>query len=101
MVVSTAPAPISSGSYLNYTAPFVYPSTNHPSAIDTLNPASLSSIGSAPTGISSGSYLNPNVTVTIVDNTSGLIDVVTDATQQATANGINTRLVRNTGGLNW
>jgi hypothetical protein len=42
-----------------------------------------------------------NVTVTIVDNTSGLISVVTDATQQASANGINTRLVRNTGGLSW
>ena len=42
-----------------------------------------------------------NVTVTIVDNTSGLIDVVTNATQQASANGINTRLIRNTGGLSW
>ena len=42
-----------------------------------------------------------NVTVTIVDNTSGLIDVVTNATQQATANGNNVRLVRNTGGLSW
>lgn len=42
-----------------------------------------------------------NVTVTIVDNTSGLIDVVTNATQQASANGVNTRLIRNTGGLNW
>ena len=42
-----------------------------------------------------------NQTITIVDNTSGLIQVVTDATQQATANGINTRLVRNTGSLNW
>jgi hypothetical protein len=48
---------------------------------------------------------NPNlkqqVTVTIIDNTSGIIDMVTDATQQASANGINTRLIRNTGGLSW
>ena len=42
-----------------------------------------------------------NVTVTIVDNTSGLIDVVTNATQQASANGISTRILRNTGSLEW
>lgn len=42
-----------------------------------------------------------NVQVTIVDNTSGLISVITDATQQASANGINARLVRNTGNLSW
>ena len=42
-----------------------------------------------------------NVTVTIVDNTSGLIDVVTNATQQASANGISTRILRNTGSLDW
>jgi hypothetical protein len=42
-----------------------------------------------------------NVQVTIVDNTSGLIDVITDATQQGSANGVNTRILRNTGNLNW
>ena len=46
-------------------------------------------------------YSQGQTTITIVDNTSGLISVVTDATQQATANGINTRLVRNTGSLEW
>ena len=46
-------------------------------------------------------YSQGQTTITIVDNTSGLISVVTDATQQATANGINTRLVRNTGNLSW
>jgi hypothetical protein len=42
-----------------------------------------------------------NVQITVVDNTSGLIDVITNTTQQASANGVNTRLVRNTGNLNW
>lgn len=46
-------------------------------------------------------YSRGQATITIVDNTSGLISVITDATQQASANGVNTRLVRNTGNLNW
>ena len=46
-------------------------------------------------------YSQGQTVITIVDNTSGLIDVITNATQQATANGINTRLVRNTGNLAW
>ena len=46
-------------------------------------------------------YSRGQATITIVDNTSGLISVITDATQQASANGINTRLVRNTGNLSW
>lgn len=54
-----------------------------------------------PTMPSNYGYGNPNIQVTIVDNTSGLIDVVTNATQQASANGINTRVIRNSGGLNW
>lgn len=68
-----------------------------------INPSvlgNLSAIGGIPT-MSPNAYGPTPVTITVVDNTSGLIDVVTNATQQATANGINTRIVRNTGGLNW
>jgi hypothetical protein len=53
------------------------------------------------TDAQAAAYNAAQTTITIVDNTSGLIDVITNTTQQASANGINTRLVRNTGNLNW
>lgn len=61
-----------------------------------------SGISSVPS-VTSGNYIDTSgrpadVKVTIVDNTSGLIDVITNATQQATANGISLRVARNTGG---
>jgi hypothetical protein len=53
------------------------------------------------TDAQAAAYNAAQTTITIVDNTSGLIDVITNTTQQASANGVNTRLVRNTGNLNW
>jgi len=53
------------------------------------------------TDAQAAAYNAGQTTITIVDNTSGLISVITDATQQASANGVNTRLVRNTGNLSW
>jgi hypothetical protein len=53
------------------------------------------------TDAQAAAYNAGQTTITIVDNTSGLIDVITNTTQQASANGVNTRLVRNTGNLNW
>lgn len=61
--------------------------------------AAVAAVGGVPTPAPNA--YGPGITVTIVDNTSGLIDVVTNATQQASANGINTRILRNTGGLSW
>lgn len=46
-------------------------------------------------------YSQGQTTITIVDNTSGLIDIVTNATQQASANGVSTKILRNTGNLAW
>lgn len=43
----------------------------------------------------------PPVTVTITENAKNLIDVVVNGLQEQSASGINTRVIRNTGGLNW
>lgn len=43
----------------------------------------------------------PPVVVTITDNAQKVVDVVVEGLQQLDASGISTRVIRNTGGLNW
>lgn len=96
-------SPIGQGTYLN---PTLY------GANPTLAPTSLAtgsylsgnyySMPNAPTGISSGTYLNPPpVNITIDGSVQDLIKVVVDGLQNQDASGISTRVLRNTGGLNW
>jgi hypothetical protein len=43
----------------------------------------------------------PDVVVNIDGNVSGLIDIVVDGLQQKSASGVDTRILRNTGGFSW
>lgn len=43
----------------------------------------------------------PPVVVTITDNAQKVVDVVVEGLQQLDASGISTKVIRNTGGLNW
>jgi len=43
----------------------------------------------------------PEVVVNIDGNLNGLIDVVVDGLQNKSASGVDTRILRNTGGFNW
>jgi len=43
----------------------------------------------------------PEVNITIDGNVSGLIDVVVDGLQNKSASGVDTRILRNTGGFSW
>lgn len=45
--------------------------------------------------------LNGNFTITVNNNTGGLADVIMSTTQDQSANGVSTRITRNTGGLAW
>ena len=47
------------------------------------------------------SYGSPKVNITIDGSVSNLIDVVVDGLQQKSASGVDTRILRNTGGYDW
>lgn len=54
-----------------------------------------------PNAVGSYGVSNPNIKIVIEDNSAGLVNIIPDATQQASANGVNTRIIRNTGNLSW
>ena len=62
--------------------------------------ANIAAIGGLP-NITSTAYNPQAVTIKIENNTGGLADVIMDTTQQQSANGVSSRIIRNTGNLNW
>lgn len=70
-------------------ASLISPYGSSMSGIDTSSLAGISKASTAP------------VVVNITDNASKLVDVIMDTTQQQSANGVSTRIVRNTGNLAW
>lgn len=69
--------------------------TAHEQAI-TANRASFLNQGAMTTGTTQSP-----IVVNITDNASKIVDIAIEGLQQADASGISTRIIRNTGGLNW
>ena len=61
--------------------------------------ANIAAIGGIPTPAANAQ--GPMINVTITDNAQKLVDVIMDTTQQQSANGVSSRIIRNTGNLAW
>ena len=76
--------------------------------VDLANAAAEMDVTSAlgvpfnPNVVSNYGVGNPNlITIKVENNTGGVADVIMDVVQQQSANGVSSRIIRNTGNLNW